>query len=290
MKPASDIMQRIYAAADSLYEQNGHAAYPTVDAVRKTARVSMNDANAGMREWRRDQMARAVAPSVQVPSAILQSQTAFLAEIWQSAQTLAGESLATAQAAWDAERNQLESINKEIAEAFEAQAAELEDQRAHAITRTDEAENALASNRHLQVQLVDLGSSLAAAESDARRDAARLEEVELRTVELRQELERAYQELAAAHQGGRAAMSAHADELAAVRADARQTEATLRSELEASRQQQRDLMQIVSAAAGTVLAHSVSYNDKGGTRLPLAGEVINEAANTGHERAAHRPE
>jgi hypothetical protein len=66
-------------------------------------------------------------------------------------------------------------------------------------------------------------------------------------------------------------------------------EATLRDELEASRQQQLNLMQIVFAAAGTVLSHGVSYNDKSGTRLPLAGEVINEAANTGHERAAHRP-
>ena len=55
MELTKDTRDRIFAAADSLYEQAGRAAFPTVDAVRKTAKVNMNDASAGMKEWRRAQ-------------------------------------------------------------------------------------------------------------------------------------------------------------------------------------------------------------------------------------------
>jgi DNA repair exonuclease SbcCD ATPase subunit len=249
MKPASDTIARISAAADELFEQNGRATYPTVDAVRKAARMNMNDANSGMREWRRNQMARAVPAVVQVPAAITEVQATLVAQVWQVAQAVAGESLGAAKAAWNAERNQLETLNKEMADAFESQAAELESLRSRLHAAADQAESAAATVRALQGEVDSQRARLAASESDARRDAARMEEVELRASELRRELDHAHQELAAAHAGGREAMRAHALELAAVRADARQAEAVLRGELDVSRQQQRELMQIVSAAA-----------------------------------------
>lgn len=252
MKTAGDIAERIFAAADSLFEQNAHATFPTVDAVRKLARVSMNDANSGMRDWRRQQMARAVAPPVQVPAAIQQAQAALAADLWQSAQHLAGESLITAQNAWDAERGELESLNREMAEAFERQVAASEEQRAQVSALNDQLAGALSASAALQQELNTLRDRCAVAESDARRDAARLEEVACRAAELRTELDRAHHELAAAHEGGRAARSAHASELAAVRADARQAEVVLREELEALRAHQRELMRIVAAGQGTV--------------------------------------
>lgn len=258
MKPASDIMERVFAAADTLFEQNARASFPTVDAVRKMARVSMNDANSGMRDWRRQQMARVAAPPVQVPAAIIQAQTALAAEIWQSAQALADESLITAQAAWDAERNELESLNREMAEAFERQANATEEQQAEAAALNEWLAGALAANAGLQREVDVARQRCAVAESDARRDAARVDELERRANDLRKELDRAHQELASAHAGGRAAMSAHAGELAAVRADARQTEAVLREELDVLRAHQRELMQIVSASAGTVLSPGAS--------------------------------
>lgn len=261
MKTASDIAERIFAAADSLFEQNAHAAFPTVDAVRKVARVSMNDANSGMRDWRRQQMARAVAPPVQVPAAILQAQAALASDIWQSAQSMAGESLITAQNAWDAERGELESLNREMAEAFETQAAASEEQRVQVAGLNEQLAVALSATEALQQELQALRERCAGAESDARRDAARLEEVERRASDLRTELDRAHQELAAAHEGGRVARSAHADELAAVRSDARQSEVVLREELEALRAHQRELMRIVSAGQGTVLPPDVSKTE-----------------------------
>jgi chromosome segregation ATPase len=255
-------MQRIHLAADSLFEQNERASFPTVDAVRKAARVNMSDANSGMREWRRNQLARAAPARVQLPAAIAQAQAALAAELWQTAQTAAGESLAVAQAAWGAERQQLETLNKEMAEAFEAQAAELEIVRGELESRSTQAESAASACARLQLQLEALQTRLASAEHDAKRDAMRLEEAIRRADELRRDLDHAHQELAAAHIGGHEARRAHADELSAVRADARQAEAVLREELEALRRQQRALMQIVSGASSGALPKGPAYNEK----------------------------
>ena len=49
---------RIIAAANQLFEQAGRASFPTVDAVRRTARANMNDASAVMKDWRRMQTDR----------------------------------------------------------------------------------------------------------------------------------------------------------------------------------------------------------------------------------------
>jgi hypothetical protein len=262
MKPASDILERIYAAADSLFEQNGCAAYPTVDAVRKTARVNMNDANSGMREWRRNQMARAVPALVPVPAVITEAQAALVAELWQAAQALAGESLAAAQSAWDAERTQFESLNREMADAFETQAAELETVQGQLRSQSEQIERAVASSARLQLALDALQAQVNIAEADAGRNAMRAQELERRALELREELDHAHQALAAAHADCQAVMRAHGGELAAVRADARQAEALLLAELEASRQQQLALMKIVSNTKVAGIAADLPYNEK----------------------------
>lgn len=59
MELTKETRDRIFAAADELFEQNGRDGFPTVDAVRKAARVNMNDASSGMKEWRRAQTAQA---------------------------------------------------------------------------------------------------------------------------------------------------------------------------------------------------------------------------------------
>lgn len=262
MKPASDILERIYAAADSLFEQNGRAAYPTVDAVRKTARVNMNDANGGMREWRRNQMARAAPVPVSVPAVITQAQAALVAELWQTAQALAGESLVAAQSAWDAERTQLEALNREMADSFETQAAELETVQGQLRSQFEQAERAAASSARLQLALDALQAQVTIAEADAGRNAIRAQELERRALELREELDHAHKELAAAHADCQAVMRAHEGELAAVRADARQAEALLLAELEASRQLQLALMKIVSDSKAGAVSADLPYNEK----------------------------
>lgn len=125
MELAKKTHNRIFAAADSLYEQAGRSGFPTVDAVRKIAKVNMNDASAGMKEWRRAQTAQAASMAVQVPEAIQQANSAALNALWQEAQELANESLRSAQVGWDAERIEANILNKQISDAYEVQAAEL---------------------------------------------------------------------------------------------------------------------------------------------------------------------
>ena len=55
----NDIVRRITLAAYQLHEENGRSTFPNVDAVRRKARVNMNDASAVMRAWRRNQTAAA---------------------------------------------------------------------------------------------------------------------------------------------------------------------------------------------------------------------------------------
>lgn len=83
MEMSRETKDRIFAAANALYEQVGYDTFPTVDAVRKTARVNMNDASAGMKEWRRAQTVKATPVAVVVPEPVQQAATAAIAAIWQ---------------------------------------------------------------------------------------------------------------------------------------------------------------------------------------------------------------
>ena len=187
----SDVRERIIAAATTLFEQSGHQALPTVDAVRRTARVDMNAASSVMKEWRRAQMAPAAA--LPLPDSVQQAFSAAAAGIWQQAQALANESLRHAQVAWQVERAELDAIRQELAEAFEGQAAELEavgtslasqkeavaqqvqelaavrQQLANASSRADKAENRLAESER---RVADLGAELSRAHADADRVGA----------------------------------------------------------------------------------------------------------------------
>ena len=113
-----EIRERILAAANQLFEQSGRKELPTVDAVRKLSKTSMNDASAVMREWRRLQIVSASAAVVSVPERVSQASAAALSALWTEAQELANESLNVAQAAWDAERAEAEKLLAELG--FEA--------------------------------------------------------------------------------------------------------------------------------------------------------------------------
>ena len=117
----ADVRERIIAAAADLFEQTGRQTMPTVDAVRRAARVDMNAASSEMKEWRRAQTAQAAPVAVAVPESVQQASSAAVATIWQQAQELANESLRSAQAAWETERGELDAMRQELAEAFERQ-------------------------------------------------------------------------------------------------------------------------------------------------------------------------
>lgn len=170
----ADIRERILAAADELYQQSGRESLPTVDQVRRAARVDMNAASAVMREWRRQQIAKPALVAVSVPEVVAQASGQLLAQLWTQAQDLANESLRTAQASWEAERVELEQMRGELAEAFEAQAAELEDSQARADAMLNEARETAA---RAEAEIARVRGELAKASTRAERAEAAADEL-----------------------------------------------------------------------------------------------------------------
>ena len=181
----ADVRERITAAAAGLFEQSGRQDMPTVDAVRRAARVDMNAASSVMKEWRRAQTAQAAPVVVAVPEPVQQAGAAAVAAIWLQAQELANESLRNAQAAWEVERGELEAMRQELAEAFERQAIDLE--AAGAALATEKA----AAEKQAQ-ELAAVRQQLADASSRADKADARIAEIEHRATDLRAELDRAH--------------------------------------------------------------------------------------------------
>lgn len=266
---SQETRERIVAAANTLYEQAGREAFPTVDAVRRASRSNMNDASAVMREWRRMQTATAAPVAVAVPDRVQLVSQAAIAALWSEAQGIAAEALRGAQADWERERAEAEALRGELAAAFEAQAAELD----AAGARMAELETAVAeaarqmtglrgelaaaverehtaAARAIEIErrADDLGTALTAAQDAARIAAAELDAERQRHAAIVAELATVTAEARAAEQGAhrqaeRLTQAEAARDAARLEAGAaRETAATLRGRVEAMQAQIADLM------------------------------------------------
>lgn len=236
----ADRTTRIMAAANELFEQGGRVQFPTVDAVRKAAQVSMNDATNVMKEWRRAQLAGRRPAPVQIPSALHDIHRSGLETLWIAAQEHASQSIADMRIAWDAERAENEQLNREMVVAFEVQTTELEHANAeHAACRERIAQ--LEAQAHAHVESVPrMQTKLNAAEAEVRTHAARAVEIERRAQELRVELDRAH----------------------AVNAAQAAREAASQAELAAVRAEMLRLMQMVSGAIGDRIPLAKDYSER----------------------------
>jgi colicin import membrane protein len=189
MELNKDIRDRILAAADALYDQAGRASFPTVDSVRKVAKVNMNDAAATMKEWRRAQTAQAAPVAITVPEGVHQLHSQALAALWQSAQNTANESLRAAQAGWEAERAEAETINKQLGDAYDAQAVELDaaNRQIDELAAKYEAEQKQTTELALQIEKARKATLV--AENRAVIAEQRALEIERRAADLRAELD-----------------------------------------------------------------------------------------------------
>lgn len=233
-----DARERVFAAANQIFEESGRQTMPTVDQVRRLAKVDMHAATAAMREWRRQQTAQAAPIAVAVPEVVAKANEQAVAQLWTQAQELANQSLREAQSAWDAERAELDLLRVELSDAFEVQATELElaKSRIEALEREarETAAIAAAELQKLRDELAQVRAELGAATTRAERAEATSAELEHRVADLRGELDRAHADVDQV----RAELSrAHAD-VDQVRAEIKRSAADadgLRNELAAAK-------------------------------------------------------
>lgn len=172
-----EIQDRIVAAANALYEQNGRTAFPKVDAVRKAARTNMNDVSEVMKRWRASQMAKPeVVVVVQVPQAIADASHAALTMLWQSAQELSNNALTAAQKGWEADRVAADLLSTEMATAFDVNVAELEAAQAEIKEFKSREAQALMVQSELQKDMDGLRLEMAAATVTAEQRALQVRE------------------------------------------------------------------------------------------------------------------
>jgi colicin import membrane protein len=283
-----EIRERILAAAGQLFEQSGRKELPTVDAVRKLSKTSMNDASAVMREWRRSQIVSASAAVVSVPERVSQANQAALSALWTEAQELANESLNVAQAAWDAERAEAEKLRVELSSAFETQGAELEalkvklaeveaeasaaaaaadqeraEARRQVTALTDQAHTATARAQEIEKRAEDLKTALQSAQAAAANVTAELEAERKHHATTRGRLDTSSTELVTVKARAEAQASVQLEQAErlkrveteltqarGVASSAREEAAQLRGQAEALTAQHAELMQVLKDREG----------------------------------------
>jgi len=193
-KPISkEVRDRIFRAADELYEERGRESFPRVHDVRERAGANMNDIGPCMREWRKLKTAQATPVTIQV-------QQASRAALALAGGGFATESLRVAQAGWEAEQveaqEQATVVMKITGEAAAANArveelrAELERERrdrADAQARADKqqqaAAEAVAENSRLSAEVATLNAQAKAAEESFRERRQAMAEETMRQAE-----------------------------------------------------------------------------------------------------------
>ncbi|HEF0046184.1 TPA: DNA-binding protein, partial [Citrobacter freundii] len=202
-----EVRERIIAAAEDIYEQLGRETFPTVDTVRRAAKADMNTTSTVMKDWRRQQTTQAVPVAVTVPEAVVQANASALAQLWAEAQELANESLRAAQSTWEVEREELDVMRKELSNAYEYQASDLEEAITKILSLEDrineqEAQHSTAMRelsfehseelRKRKVELEQVYEKLSEIQKEAEHAILKVAEEARRVQDIREELERAY--------------------------------------------------------------------------------------------------
>ena len=193
-KPISkEVRDRIFRAADELYEEGGRESFPRVHDVRERAGANMNDIGPCMREWRKLKTAQATPVTIQV-------QQASRAALALAGGGFATESLRVAQAGWEAEQVEAQELAQQMADAFDTQATELEAARQELAKLSDQIH---AEREQANAQINELKKEAELVEKKIQEQATVVMKItgeaaaaNARVEELRAELERERRERA----------------------------------------------------------------------------------------------
>ncbi|NRC34161.1 DNA-binding protein [Pseudomonas aeruginosa] len=202
-----EVRARIVSAIEELYDQLGRSdQFPTQAEVRAKAKADMNICSIVYREWKRQQTARPALVTVEVPELVNQAHREAVGIVWSAAQEQANAHLRDAEAKWELERSDNETMRRELAEAYEG-----------AVAAADEAREALAVAQREKEQLAQQNQSLLQQLAEARENlvqqSTRAEENERRANDLKVELGLAHSEAANVRQELSQARVAHASEM-----------------------------------------------------------------------------
>lgn len=246
----AEVRERIHRVASELHAKTGYQALPALDEVRKCANVDMNVASLVLKEWRKIQPVSPAPLGSKLPAPVEEAGLAAIDAVWQHAQQFANQHLRAAQAGWQTEREELDALRAELADAFERQAAELE-------ATSQQLSMVLALNARQQQELERTTPRL-------DESASRLGETETRLVTVERELGETHEKLAQSYDDVRA-LRQQCDELRKECDGLRKQQSELQEELRVQRSDKESahravasLRQQLQAASGGSPAGSVS--------------------------------
>jgi chromosome segregation ATPase len=188
----AQIRERVFATADALYEQCNRAYFPKVDDVRRLCKADMNAVSKFMKEWRQAKTSQVIPVVVPVPESVQQAMSSATATVWQQATDLANKTLFSAQAGWDAERQENETMRAELSTSYDMQAADLEATKTQLIAITAELDEARRHHEATAVksseQFSEIQERLSVALAKMEIEEARRNEIELRVTDLKDTL------------------------------------------------------------------------------------------------------
>lgn len=185
-----DVRARIVSAIEELYDQLGRSdQFPTHAEVRAKAKADMNTCSIVYREWKRHQTAKPSLVAIEVPESVSQAHREAVALIWSAAQDQANAHLREAEAKWELERSDSETMRRELAEAYEGAVASTEDACIALSAAKTEVDQLRQQNLSLSQQLAEVRESLV-------EQSTRAEENERRANDLKVELGLAHTEIA----------------------------------------------------------------------------------------------
>jgi colicin import membrane protein len=190
MNLSPKIQQRIYEAADELYDGSGRSAFPTVDAVRRLSKTNMNDASVAMRAWRGAQGTANRTVAVTIPDAVRRVHDDALGTLWNAAQELGNAGLRAAQAGWEAERVESETVRAQLASAFDEQATELAQAQRGRQELMDALDASKAAAEGARLEIVTLTDECRALRADATATARVIIEMQGRIADTHDELDK----------------------------------------------------------------------------------------------------
>lgn len=173
-----DIVRRISDAADQLFNEGGHHAVPSVDAVRRRARANMNHASLVMRTWRQQLKAQPGPTEEPMPESLRHVGNQLMLNIWREATKTASTHLASAKAGWEEERGELEEFRRQLSTAFDAQSRELQASQAALATLRKESDERTAASSALKQRTIEAETAHIGSERVLRQ--AQEETLELR--------------------------------------------------------------------------------------------------------------